>query len=132
MIINVEKKTGVIVDINQHYDERFFENKEVPDDTISKASFSPGKYTVDTVSGEVVKINNAGPVSVSHVLIKKDQSYGVPHTHRGIQLLVVLAGSISVGDKVVNANETLTIPEGTEHVLTGVADVSLLVTLIIF
>lgn len=56
MIINVEKSTGLVRDIGQNFDDRFFDNADFPDGTIPNGD-NPRFYR--RVSGNIVKLSQA-------------------------------------------------------------------------
>lgn len=132
MIVNIEKRTGKVVDVDQIYDERFFENREVPDGTVPKFIDPRKDYRLDVADDTIKDKTNAVPLQPTYKLLMAKEPYGVLHTHPTDQLVIVLAGSVVIAEGkesiVVAAGNSYRIDKGAEHLITGDQDHSLILT----
>lgn len=127
--LNVDKRSGKIVDVGQQYDKRFFDNIEVPDGTI--AQMQRGR-TYLFADGAVVPAVLAREIPALFVALDAGVDYTDFHTHPHDQVVFVLHGSVTVDRRTsqarINAGQSAKVDKGTEHKLTGNADATVFIT----
>ena len=131
MILNIRKSDGVVVDSGQYYDERNFENREVPDD-MARVIDPRKHYVLDATDDLIKERARAVPLQPTYKLLMDKEPYGVLHTHPNDQLVVVLAGSVVIVEGkdtvVVSAGSSYRIDKNVEHLVSGNQDHTLILT----
>jgi hypothetical protein len=129
MIVNIDRKTGIVVDINQTYNEHLYENREVPDGTVPK-DFRPRIYKVGP-DGEIAE-NRQVKVAAQYAHLGNSESLGELRVHGNDQLVFVLHGQlIIVADgrqSILTGGNSQMIGRGIPYLITGNTDQSVFIT----
>jgi len=121
VIINIDKRSGKIVDVNQTYDPRFYENREVPDGTLPN-KLAGANYIFDFDTRTIKLAPPPREVGGRFVRLNKDIPFSPLHTHPRAQLIYVLNGSVLVSGVTVTIGQSHIIPGGLEHQIVGNED----------
>lgn len=129
-IVNIHKDSGTVVDLGQHYDERFYDNVEVSDE--QAAAVKAGRiYQVE--GGVLVEKPTAQKLTPAFVRLDADVPFTPLHAHARDQLVWVMQGSVDLvagkAEQTHTSGEIFTIAAGLEHQLIGKADGTVILTL---
>lgn len=128
-VVNIDKNTGRVVDINQYYDERFFENRLVPDEMV--AEFTRTKE-YEFRNGSVVERVVAQTIRLEAIRLDTGVDFSDYHTHRQDQVVIVLHGAVLIDEETkstrVEAFTSTKILARTRHKIVGAEPGSLFIT----
>jgi quercetin dioxygenase-like cupin family protein len=129
MIVNIDRKSGIVVDINQTYNENLYENREVPDGTVPK-DFRPRIYKVGP-DGEIAESRQTR-VAAQYAHLGNGESLGELRAHENDQLIFVLHGQLIVvadgRQSILNSGNSQMVGRGTPLLITGNTDRSVFIT----
>jgi len=131
MIVNIEKATGRVVDVNQEYDERYYENRVVPDGTLPDYIHHLSPVKVEGAA--IVPLPAPKSHQAEYVSLAANEPFGQRHAHANDQLVIVMFGQVELEDEgqraVLNVSQRALIAAGRQHLITGMAAKSVLLTI---
>ncbi len=129
MIVNIDKKTGIVVDINQSYDSRHYENREVPDGTVPK-NFARSTYKLGD-DGKIVEVKRT-LLGAQYWQLGNAESLGEAAASPADRLIYVLHGQLIIVEdgrqSILEAGNSKIITKGVPHLISGNTERSVFVT----
>ena len=124
MILNVRKSDGVVVDVDQKYDSRLYDNVTVPDGTVTDQRLL-NKLKYDSNARSVTLIVSSR-VDGRFVRLNNGQAFSPRHSHDHDQIITVLHGAVRVLENLgavdVAEMQTHLITASVDHQIIGAAN----------